>query len=76
MDHLQIDQLLVWSLGALGAIAIIRTVFAVQKGDALDAFCLDATLRQARRFVPINLVSVGLRSAIISTTTAPTARAF
>jgi hypothetical protein len=48
----------------------------MQKGDALDALCLDATLRQARRFVPIGLVAIGLRSGIISTSAVPAARTF
>src|SRR6185437_8212108 len=57
--------------GSLGTVrVIIRTAFAMQEGDALDAFCFGASLRRARWFVPINLVAVGLRSAVINTATA------
>jgi hypothetical protein len=48
----------------------IRTAFAMQEGDALNAFAF-AGLRGAWRLVP-----GGLRRGIITTTAARTARAF
>jgi hypothetical protein len=55
----------------MGAVGLgIRAAFAMQKGDALNAFAL-AALRGTRR-----LVSGCLRRGIITTSAAVTARAF
>src|SRR6266480_2797443 len=73
--YLQIDRRLAWSLGAVGF--GIRTAFAMQKSDPLHPFSLAAGLRRrARRLLPVGLVPVGLRNAIITTGTAVTARPF
>src|SRR6185437_3683634 len=76
--YLQIDRRLAWPLGAVGA--GVRTLFAVQVSDALHAFGplalrLGAAVRRTR-FLPVGLVAVGLRMAIITTAAAVAARAF
>src|SRR5882757_1039688 len=75
MVSLQIDRRLAWSLGAVGS--GIRTAFAMQKGNPLHPFSLAAAMRRRTvLFLPVGLVPVGLRSAIITTGTAATARPF
>src|SRR5450759_4879778 len=75
--YLQVDRRLAWTLGAVGS--GIRTAFAMQKGDPLHPFSLAAALRRRRRtdrLMPAGLVPCGLRSAIITTGTAVSARPF
>src|SRR3954471_17382820 len=67
---LQIDRRLAWSLGAVGS--SIRTAFTVQEGDALHPFSLAASLRRrgrTYRLMPVGLMTIGLRKAIITTGT-------
>src|SRR3984957_12089019 len=75
--YLQIDRLLAWPLGAVGS--CIGTAFAMQKGDALHSLSLAAAMRRRRRtyrLMPVGLMPVGLRSAIITAGTAASARPF
>jgi hypothetical protein len=74
--YLQIDRRLAWSLGAVGS--GIRTALTMQEGHPLHPLRLAAGLGRGRtdRLVPVGLMPAGLLSAIITTGTPVTARAF